>query len=259
MSNRMDDQILNKRWTAGTGGVTKYAVVVQGASDGQVILPGAADAPKIVGVAMEAASASDPVDVRMIGNAICIASEAISRGDYVSIGGVLGTVRSATRCAAEGAQVIGIVGRANEAAAASGDQISVTLLRIDLPIFAELRTVGTGGVTANMVCCEGTGGDVGKVVLPSAADVQPAGVALATVAATGTVAVALPPAIVDVSAGAAIVRGVAVSINGTDGQIKTAAPGVGANTFLVGHTRGAAAADNNLVKVQLGFSTMQGA
>ncbi len=65
--------------------------------------------------------------------------------------------------------------------------------------------------------------------------------------------------IVPTVAGAAITVGLPVSINGNAGKAKPAAPGSGANSFLLGFARSAASGDGIWFQLEIAKSVMQGA
>ena len=102
--------------------VTKGMTVIAGTDEDQVNDPAAAnDVP--VGIALHAAAAGEQVDVCMFGPAIGIADAAITRGALVAIGGALGKLAPITGGSTTFDQRV--VGKALEAAAADGDEISI--------------------------------------------------------------------------------------------------------------------------------------
>lgn len=115
-----------------------------------------------------------------------------------------------------------------------------------------------GAVTQFAVVVEGT--DDGEVDMPGGADVGAiVGVAQHAAAAGERVNVAEPGSFTRAIASAAIARGANVSITGTNGKVKTAAPSSGANTFIVGQAKSAAAADGDHIFIFINPSVMQGA
>lgn len=110
--------------------ITQYAVVVEGTADGQVKLPGAADAGSIVGVAMEAGAIGDIIAVALPPSTVpCIASAAITRGVEVSIAAVTGTVKASAPAAGANSY---LVGRAQNSVTTAGDQVSVQLCGVSI-------------------------------------------------------------------------------------------------------------------------------
>lgn len=110
------------------GGVTLHAVVVQGTNEGEVKQPAAANAPKIIGsvqrLGPKNGANGDDVGVQVFGEAIFIAQAAIAVGDYVTTA-VTNLTRVQTNAAA--ANTGNIVGIAQSAATAAGDQVRVLL------------------------------------------------------------------------------------------------------------------------------------
>ncbi len=88
--------LLEKTFVAGTGGVTKYAVVVAGTNEGEVKLPAAAGAGKIIGIAQHDASAGQEVRVMLMGVSYAVAAGNISPGDPLRIADAAGTVEAFT-------------------------------------------------------------------------------------------------------------------------------------------------------------------
>ena len=110
-----------------SGGIPQGVCVVTDASDGNAAsVKIATTGDLIVGVAdtAPAAGTGDSVAVVMLGIARIKAGGAVSYGDLVRVGSSAGTV---TTVPADGATSTYIVGRALEAAAESGDFISVQL------------------------------------------------------------------------------------------------------------------------------------
>lgn len=105
---------------------------------------------------------------------------------------------------------------------------------------------GAGDLTCKMpTAADPTGGILG-VALESAA------------AAKDRVSVAGIGAVVPCTASAAIARGDKVTVSGTDGRIKTAAPAVGANVQLVGIAMQSAAGAGEKIGVLITLETIQG-
>ena len=112
-------------------------------------------------------------------------------------------------------------------------------------------------VTQFAVVVEGTVD--GDVVLPGAADVGSiVGVALEAGATNEIIDVAMVPSYVICIAAAAIARGARVSISAITGTVKTAAPGAGINTSIVGQAMQAAAAAGDQISVLLTLGSAQG-
>ena len=122
-----------------------------------------------------------------------------------------------------------------------------TILRKLLDVAIAPAIVVVKGVAAN------------SVKLPTAADVTFMGVTLENGAIAELRDIAIDGGIVACTAGAAIAEGDLVSIHGTTGKIKTAAPATGANSFIVGVAMQAAAADGDIIGVLLARAVMQGA
>lgn len=115
-----------------------------------------------------------------------------------------------------------------------------------------------GAISAFTVVVEGTAD--GQVKAPGDADAGAiVGIALHDAAAGERVKVARPGDSAPVKAGAAIARGALVSIHGTTGKVKTAAPAAGANAFVVGQAQNAAAADGDIIYCLIMPSVLQGA
>lgn len=115
--------------------------------------------------------------------------------------------------------------------------------------------------TLYAVVVEGT--NDGEVAMPSGADVQKiVGVVVALgplAGAAGDVVMVQRDGDTFCKAGASITRGDRISINGTAGNVKTAAPGAGTNVGLVGQANEAASSgDIFSVKLIPGGATFQG-
>ncbi len=92
----------------------------------------------------------------------------------------------------------------------------------------------------------------GGVALPGGADVQWMGVTIENgLSGEKRKVVVGGGVIVKIKAAAAIAEGANVSIHGTTGKIKTAAPSTGANSFVVGKAMEAAANDGDIIGVLL--------
>lgn len=107
-----------------SGAITKYAVVRMSTFyTGYADLPSAAnDLP--IGVAERAADDGEAVSVVVKGQFRCIASGAITKGDWVVIADTLGRVKSDP---ATGSTTSRIVGKAMTSAAATGDYVIVEI------------------------------------------------------------------------------------------------------------------------------------
>lgn len=102
------------------------------------------------------------------------------------------------------------------------------------------------------------GAAAGGVALPGGADVNFVGVTLEDGASGEYRPIAIHGGIVRITASAAIARGAEVSVAGATGKIKTAAPGAGVNTFIVGKATEAAAADGDVIGVSFTPYSKQG-
>ena len=122
----MANYILDKAYeVTDTGGVAAYRVVVQGTNAGQCALPGAANAPKILGVTVHAQSLKGQnVAVRKAGIARVTAAGAIALGVPVNVAGTTRKVKAINESAGT---KINCVGFAETAASADGDVIEVFL------------------------------------------------------------------------------------------------------------------------------------
>ncbi len=109
----------------------------------------------------------------------------------------------------------------------------------------------------NRVVIKGTADNQCKA--PGGADVEHIGVAQETPDAAGDWMDVAVNGVVQIVANAAITKWKLVSIAGTGGRVKIAAPGSGANSFIVGLALEAAAAQGDLIRVYLIKSVMQGA
>jgi molecular chaperone DnaK (HSP70) len=102
------------------------------------------------------------------------------------------------------------------------------------------------------------GAAVDGAALPGGADVNFLGVTLEDGLSGEYRNIAIDGGIVPVTASAAIARGVWVSVANAQGQIKTAAPGAGTNTYVLGKTMEAASAAGDVIGVLLAPGLMQG-
>ena len=122
----MASYILDKAYeVTDTGGVPAYRVVVQGTNAGQCALPGAANAPKILGVTVHAQTLKGQnVAVRKAGIARIVAAGAVALGVPVNVAGTTGKVKAINETSGT---KINCVGFAETAASADGDIIEVFL------------------------------------------------------------------------------------------------------------------------------------
>lgn len=97
-----------------------------------------------------------------------------------------------------------------------------------------------------------------SAALPSAADVQFLGVTLEDGKNGEKRPIAVDGGIVPCTAGAAIAEGAFVSVHGTGGLIKTAAPSAGTNSFIIGKAMEAAGASGDIIGVLLMPCVLQG-
>jgi hypothetical protein len=87
--------------------ITAKAVVVQGAANNSIKMPGAAKAPQIIGVADNAIASAATGRILTAGIVECIAAAAITRGDRVCIHGTTGKVRTYVQTTDAGAEIVG--------------------------------------------------------------------------------------------------------------------------------------------------------
>lgn len=119
------------------------------------------------------------------------------------------------------------------------------------------RYTAEGAVTQFAVLVEGTADK--QATLPGGANVgNIIGIALHAAADGEEVEVAEAGSYCRAIANAAISRGAMLAIAGTSGNVLTAAPGAGTNTFLVGQAKSAAAASGDHVFIHINPSVMQG-
>lgn len=119
------------------------------------------------------------------------------------------------------------------------------------------RYEAEGAIGANLAVVEGTSD--GQVTLPGGADVGAfVGVSLAALA-DGEEGDIQTEGLAKATASAAISRGDKVSIAGTSGKFKTAAPATGANSHICGQAVSAASADGDIFYFRIERSVMQGA
>ncbi len=158
--------ILEKTFVAGAGGVTKYAVVVAGANDGEVVLPGGAGAGKIIGVAQHDASAGQEVRVMLAGRTHIRANGAVSMGDFLMIASSAGDVmRAAPPAHTADAPAINIVGIAQNNMV--DGEIGVMLICIGANPTLDRVYIADGDITQYAVVVAGS--STGTVALPGAA------------------------------------------------------------------------------------------
>lgn len=109
------------------GGVTLHEAVVQGTNEGEVKNPAAANANKVIGLVERLGpkngANTDDVGVRVMGEGIGIANAAIAVGDYVNIAATTGRLKTIS----EAVNTANVVGIAQSAATAAGDQVRVLL------------------------------------------------------------------------------------------------------------------------------------
>ena len=113
-------------------GVGAHLAVVRGSNPGGVAKPGAANAPKFVGVTQEAqANQYKAVSVQLDGIALCTMLNSGAMGDAVNIGDTAGRLVSCQTAledlAETTAYITYIVGYAEQAWTATGDLIPVLL------------------------------------------------------------------------------------------------------------------------------------
>ena len=228
-------------------------VVVQGTADGHCTGPSGADIRTgILGVALNLVSSANAtagvgvVDVCRAGIVRCVANGTITRGDRLTVATSAGDVKSFDAnilTTGSGAEFVGIALESVTTGQNVGVFLAVGASLGNASTIANLL-VGTGGVTVNCVCTFGTGGDAGKIVLPSGADLtltgHVAGIALATAIAGATIPVLLN-GIGLVTAGDASITtgGMPLAIFGAAGTVKLAAPAGGTNDMIVGYSLGA--------------------
>lgn len=108
--------------------LTDGLVVVQGAADNKVKLPGGADPASALGVVKRedgsSAASGDTVDIINSGIYPLVASAAITRGDKLAVAGASGKVKTAAPAAGANTFVLGI---ALESAAADGERVAALL------------------------------------------------------------------------------------------------------------------------------------
>ncbi|MDE2097854.1 MAG: hypothetical protein KGL39_11445 [Patescibacteria group bacterium] len=135
----MQTQIYDKSYTADSGlasatgpsGSTtnQYLCVVQGAEDGGVAMPGAANAAHFMGITQTSqTNASSPISVRKLGVSLAWSNGAISAGNHVGIASANGDVtdiESAIDAAPGTAKAWQAIGIAETSATGSGQLIEV--------------------------------------------------------------------------------------------------------------------------------------
>lgn len=143
----MTTQIYDKSYTADAGlaastgpapsASNQYLAVVQGAEDGGVALPGAQNAPKVMGITQTAQSGTGgSISVRKLGVSYAWSKGAISAGDHVAIYSASGDVYSVEAAIEAGlhnpAEVIYTVGVAETSV--TGDGMLVEIFVNPVPI-----------------------------------------------------------------------------------------------------------------------------
>jgi Uncharacterized conserved protein (DUF2190) len=106
-----------------SSGVLANRVVVTATGAEQVKNPGAANAPKIIGVAGYDAADKENVSVYNAGLVWCVSSAAISVGDYVNVASTAGDVKTVS----ETAGTINVLGIARSAATAGSQYVKVQI------------------------------------------------------------------------------------------------------------------------------------
>jgi hypothetical protein len=224
--------------------ITANQVVIQGSADGSCTAPLGGDRVKVLGVALNGASANGVVDVCRAGITRCVASGVITRGDRVYVANTAGAVASFDTAQATTPPGVTFVGIALESVT-DGQNVAVFLAigaALDGRAFIRTYVVGTGGCTANCIVVGGTGGDAGKAVLPAGAAPTSGilGVALSTQLATESVdVVVMGVAIVKAGDASITTAGMPLTAFGAAGTAKLAAPGAGTNAALLGISLGA--------------------
>lgn len=135
----MQTQIYDKSCKTDAAISVQYAAVVQGASDGSVAMPGAANAAKFLGFAQTLTTAAgQSCAVRMLGISRAIAKGVIAAGDRVAINGTGGDVISKETVVEAGlagtATVVYTVGIALTTSAVDGDLIDVWIAPQEIPL-----------------------------------------------------------------------------------------------------------------------------
>jgi hypothetical protein len=221
-------------FTAGTGGVTSGAAVVQDTTTNrQVVLPAAADQRTgVIGIALATALVGVLVPVMVAGPAIATASGTITRGDVLTPADATGKVKSDSLTTGVCAMAVGFA----LDSATNGNPVLVLVGPFQIPNgIVRTFVAGTGGVTVNCAVVADTTTNR-QVVLPAGADPVNGvlGIALNTAIATGTVAVLMHGIATVQDSGAGFARGARLAIAGVNGQLKTAAPGAGTNDMILG-------------------------
>lgn len=112
-------------------GVDKFLAVVQGTNAGEVTKPGGAGVGKCIGFTQEKqATQNRSVSVKTFGWTKAVAAAAIAVGDAVDINAATGKIRSCQTRMAAGvgtADIVNVVGYAETAAAADGDEIEIRI------------------------------------------------------------------------------------------------------------------------------------
>ena len=113
-------------------GVGAHLAVVRGSAAGGVAKPGAANAPKFVGITQEAQPTQyKPVSVQLDGIALCTMLNSGSMGDAVNIGDTAGRLASCQTALEDLAETTAyltyVVGYAEQTWTATGDLVPVRL------------------------------------------------------------------------------------------------------------------------------------
>lgn len=107
-----------------------------------------------------------------------------------------------------------------------------------------------------LVVIKGTAAD--SAILATTADANFLGVTMEDGKSGERRPIAMHGGVVKCTAKAAITEGAWVSVNGSDGKIKAAAPSAGSNSYVLGKAMQAAAADGDIIGVLLTPCILQG-
>ena len=213
-------------------------LVMAPGTDDAVQLPSGADVTNgAIGLALLAGAANTTSTIKVLYSGIypAVANGTITRGQQVTVGSSAGDVKAVGIATAQGAQVIGTALES----ATNGQRVAIN---IDFGLVSsgvvEQFTVGSGGVTTGTpVVIDVTANR--QVIAATVADQRQGivGIALATVAATGTVSVVVDGPAVYTASGT-ITRGDLLTL-GTTGTLKsytTASPlTTGINAMAIGY------------------------
>jgi hypothetical protein len=222
--------ILEKTFIAGTGGVTKYAVVVAGANSGEVVLPSSANAGNIIGVAQHNAAAGEEVRVMLMGRTRVKLAGAVSAGDFLQIAGATGTVRAVGAAYNSADNQANVVGIAQESGA-SGDEILALICIGANPITDRVFTAD-GAITAYAVVVAGSSS--GTVSLPGAANADHIMGVAQNAAADGGMVVVRQQGVSKVISSAGVSQGDFLQVAGADGTVQTLALFADTNAYYCG-------------------------